>query len=72
MNTILNINYYKPCMVGETYIIKAEIININEKTLMERPFWFAASTHSGEEDLCIKTHLSLKEKFKFLGKTKSK
>ncbi len=38
--------------------------NINEKTLMERPFWFAASTHSGEEDLCIKTHLSLKEKFK--------
>ena len=49
------------------YRISIDIIsttNINEKTLMERPFWFAASTHSGEEDLCIKTHLSLKEKFK--------
>ncbi len=40
------------------------ITNINEKVLLERPFWFAASTHSGEEDLCIRTHLLLKEKFK--------
>ena len=27
-------------------------------------FWFAASTHRGEEQLCINTHIKLKEKFK--------
>ena len=37
--------------------------NINEDFLKKRRFWFAASTHNGEEVFCLKTHLKLKEKF---------
>ncbi len=40
-----------------------KIHNINENILSERKFWFAASTHEGEDALCIKTHLKLKKEF---------
>ena len=39
-----------------------KITNLNENILRKRPFWFAASTHPGEEEMCFKTHLFLKEK----------
>ncbi len=42
------------------------ITNLNKKILLERPFWIAASTHSGEEELCIKTHLLIREKFNYI------
>jgi len=42
------------------------IFNQNEKFLSKRKFWCAASTHEGEEIVCLKTHLILKKKFKDL------
>ena len=38
--------------------------NLNENILINNRFWLAASTHEGEEILCLKTHLKLKEKYK--------
>ena len=38
--------------------------NLNENILINNRFWLAASTHEGEEVLCLKTHLKLKEKYK--------
>ena len=40
-----------------------KIFNVNEKLLSNKRFWFAASTHKGEDLFCIKTHLELKRKF---------
>ncbi len=40
-----------------------KIKDINEKFLSDNRFWFAASIHSGEEIVCLKTHVNLKEKF---------
>ncbi len=42
----------------------SSIKNLNEKILKENKFWLAASTHQGEEALCLKVHLNLKKKFK--------
>ena len=47
-----------------SYINKNDIKNINEEFLSKNRFWIAASTHEGEDEFCIKTHLRLKEKFK--------
>lgn len=35
----------------------------NEQFLKTNRFWVAASTHEGEEKLCLKTHLILKKRF---------
>ena len=43
-----------------------KIKNLNEEFLQRNRFWFAASTHKGEEVLCLNTHLKLKEKFEKL------
>ena len=43
---------------------KKNIKNLNENILSKNRFWFAASTHNGEELFCLKTHLKLKEKYK--------
>jgi len=45
-------------------INKNDIKNFNEKILLKNRFWLAASTHEGEEILCLKTHVKLKEKYK--------
>ena len=45
-------------------INKNDIKNFNEKILLQNRFWLAASTHEGEEILCLKTHVKLKEKYK--------
>ena len=39
------------------------ISNLNKETLLKNKFWLSASTHEGEEDFCIKTHLLLKNDF---------
>jgi 3-deoxy-D-manno-octulosonic-acid transferase len=44
-------------------INKKNIKNLNEKTLVKKKFWVAASTHEGEEIFCIKTHVQLKRKY---------
>ena len=40
------------------------IKNVNEQILLNRRFWFAASTHKEENTFCINTHVQIKEKFK--------
>jgi 3-deoxy-D-manno-octulosonic-acid transferase len=40
-----------------------KIENLSEKILLKNRFWIAASTHKGEDILCLKTHLKLKEKY---------
>ena len=37
--------------------------NTNSSFLESRRFWFAASTHRGEEVLCLKTHLNIKKEY---------
>ena len=41
-----------------------KIKNFNEKILVKKRFWFAASTHKEEDLFCLKVHMKLKEKFK--------
>ena len=38
--------------------------DLNEKILLKKRFWFASSTHNGEESFCLQTHLRLKEEYK--------
>ena len=45
-------------------IDEKKIKNLNEKILLKKRFWIAASTHEGEENLCLKTHKKIKEKYK--------
>ena len=40
-----------------------KIYNKNEQTLLKNKFWLSASTHNGEEEFSLKTHLLLKKKF---------
>ena len=39
------------------------IQNKNKNILVNKRFWFAASTHVGEDEFCLKTHLLLKKKY---------
>ncbi len=39
------------------------INNLNKDALLKSKFWVSASTHDGEEDFCLKTHLLLKNEF---------
>ena len=39
------------------------ISNLNKEALLKNKFWLSASTHDGEEDFCLKTHLLLKNEF---------
>ncbi len=45
-------------------IDRKNLENRNSDFLRENNFWLAASTHEGEEDFCIDTHLKIKEKIK--------
>ena len=42
---------------------KNNIKNLNEEFLVKNRFWLAASTHKGEDVLCLKTHSKLKQKY---------
>ena len=37
--------------------------NANENLLLKNKFWLAASTHEGEENFCIETHIKIKKKY---------
>jgi 3-deoxy-D-manno-octulosonic-acid transferase len=41
-----------------------KIKNKNEPILLRNKFWIAASTHKGEDILCLKTHLKIRQKYK--------
>ena len=43
---------------------ETKIKSINDNVLSQKRFWFAASTHEGEDDFCLKTHIKLKEEYK--------
>ena len=45
-------------------IEKDDLIDGNLEILKKKKIWCAASTHKGEEILCLKTHLSLKKVYK--------
>ena len=51
-----NIKFIEP-------IDEKNIKNVNEGVLINKKFWFAASTHEEEDIFCIKTHMKLKEEF---------
>ena len=42
---------------------KKDLENNNKDILLKKKFWIAASTHEGEENFCLQTHINLKEKF---------
>ena len=44
-------------------IDEEKIVSFNKNFLLNRRFWFAASTHKEEDIFCLKTHLRLKQKF---------
>ena len=44
-------------------ISEKDITDSNENFLLKKRFWFAASTHKGEDIMCLNTHLELKKKF---------
>ena len=41
-----------------------KIKNVNEKFLLAKRFWLAASTHKGEDLFCLKIHKTIKKKYK--------
>ncbi|MDC1212288.1 hypothetical protein N8016_00660 [Pelagibacteraceae bacterium] len=49
-------------LVNEIDDLKIE--NKNKTILLKNRFWVAASTHKGEDILCLKTHLKIKKKYK--------
>ena len=51
-----NIKMYDP-------IDEKGIENFNHDFLVKKRFWFAASTHKGEDLFCLKTHIKLRESF---------
>ena len=45
-------------------LLHKKISDKNFEFLSKENFWLAASTHKGEENLCLETHLALKKKIK--------
>jgi len=46
-----------------TEIDQNKITNLNEKFLLSKRFWVAASIHKGEDLFCLKAHKKIKEKY---------
>ena len=56
--------YFKGNIKLADQIESKTLKNKNGNILINKRFWFAASTHKDEDLFCLKTHLRLKEKFK--------
>ena len=56
-----NVQFYGNIKLASKINIDA-IQSQNENILVNKRFWFAASTHFGEDEFCLKTHLLLKKK----------
>ena len=67
-NYLIKLNAKKIYFNGNIKLINQgtdnKIDNINEKFLLKKRFWLAASTHKGEDVFCLKTHLQIKIKYK--------
>ena len=48
-------------LISKNYLEVKE--NLNEKRLIKKKIWLAASTHKNEEAFCLKAHLKLKKEF---------
>ena len=59
---IKNIFFYGNIKLADN-IDEEKIVSFNKNFLLNRRFWFAASTHKEEDIFCLKTHLRLKQKF---------
>ena len=59
---VKNVHHYGNIKLANK-IKETDLKNSNRKILNNNKFWFAASTHNGEEILCLKVHLNLKKKF---------
>ena len=57
-----NIHFKGNIKLADT-ISKNESNNLNQNVLMEKRFWFAASTHRGEDFFCLETHKILKKQY---------
>ena len=44
-------------------IKKEDLVDKNLEILKKKTFWCATSTHKGEENICLKTHLNLKKNY---------
>jgi 3-deoxy-D-manno-octulosonic-acid transferase len=56
--------YYNGNIKLINQIDEQSIKNLNKNILLKNRFWLAASTHKGEDDFCLNTHLNLKKKYK--------
>ena len=45
-------------------IEKSQLFNNNNEFLKSNKFWLAASTHDGEDEFCLNTHIELRKKIK--------
>ena len=43
---------------------KNQLLNNNSEFLKSNKFWLAASTHEGEDEFCLNTHIELQKKIK--------
>lgn len=59
---VKNVHHYGNIKLANK-IKETNLKNLNKRILNNNKFWFAASTHHGEEILCLKVHLNLKKKF---------
>lgn len=57
-----NIYFYGNIKLADN-IDEEKIDSYNKSFLLDKRFWFAASTHKEEDIFCLKTHLKLKQKF---------
>ena len=56
--------HYKGNLKLISYELNRKFHSPNDEFLKKEKFWFAASTHDGEDEMCIQTHLNLKKKLK--------
>ncbi len=57
---VKNLKYYGNLKFSAAVKYK-KIINKNQKVLRQKKIWCAASTHKGEEQICLKAHINLKK-----------
>jgi len=57
-----NVQFYGNIKLANKINVSA-IQNQNKNILVNKRFWFAASTHIGEDEFCLKTHLLLKKRY---------
>ena len=69
LNYLKKLNVSKIRMIGNLKFSnndKDKFIKLNKSLFKNKKIWCASSTHSGEEIICSKVHLSLKKKYKNL------